>query len=138
MKSQPKITQPSWRTEREFGLLVGGVLLLLGSWWLYRSYWQMAANLLVGFGAVLAFLGLVWPRALVLPNRAWMGLAHLLSLVTTPIVLGAVYFLVLMPTGILKRLSGWDPLRRRAASAASYWVPYNERQRDPHHFERMF
>lgn len=138
MKSEQKITPRSFRVEREFGLLVGSVLLLLGSWWLYRGHWKPAANSFVGLGAVLAILGLLWPRLLVLPNRAWMGLAHWLSFFTTPIVLGLVYFLVLMPIGVFKRLSGWDPLRRRAASAASYWVPYNERQIDPHHFEKMY
>ena len=137
MQTTPTIT-PSWRVEREFGLLVGTVFVLLGSWWLYRGHWQNAGKILVGLGGTLALLGLCWPRALVQVNRAWQGLAHALSFVTTPIVLGAVYFLILMPVGIGKRLSGWDPLRRRAASATSYWVPYNERQLDPHHFERMY
>jgi hypothetical protein len=67
-----------------------------------------------------------------------MALAGLLSLITTPIVLGLVFFVVVMPIGVIKRLSGWDPLRRRAPSAASYWTPYNARQRDPHHFEKMY
>ena len=138
MKSEQRIAKPSFRTEREFGLLVGTVLVLLGSWWLYRGHWKIVATSFVGLGGVLALMGLCWPRALILPNRAWMGLAHGLSFFTTPIVLGVVYFLVLMPIGVFKRLSGWDPLRRRAASAASYWVPYNERQLDPRHFEKMY
>jgi len=138
MQSHQKISKTSFRAEREFGLLVGTVLILLGSWWLYRGHWNTVATGFVGLGSVLVILGALFPRALVLPNRAWMGLAGWLSLFTTPIILGLVYFLVIMPIGIVKRLSGWDPLRRRAPSATSYWTPYNERQRDPHHFEKMY
>lgn len=138
MQSQQKIKQPTFRAEREFGLLVGAVLILLGSWWLYRGHWLTVAKGFAGIGAVLVLFGALFPKALVFPNRAWMGLAKLISSVTTPIVLGLVYFLVFMPIGIVKRMSGWDPLRRRSPSAPSYWTPYNDRQRDPHHFEKMF
>jgi hypothetical protein len=138
MQSQQTSKPPTFRTEREFGLLVGAVLTLLGSWWLYRGHWPTVATGFVGIGALLVILGAIIPRALVYPNRAWMKLAHMLSLITTPIILGLVYFLVIMPIGVVKRLSGWDPLRRRAPAATSYWAPYNERQHDPHHFEKMF
>jgi hypothetical protein len=138
MQSNQKIAKKSFRVEREFGLVVGLVFALLGGWWLYRGTWETAATGFLGLGSVLVILGLLLPRALVYPNRAWMGLAGILSLVTTPIILGLVFYLVLMPIGVIKRLLGWDPLRRRAASAASYWVPYNERQHDPNHFERMY
>jgi len=138
MQSKQKVSKKSFRAEREFGLLVGFVFALLGSWWWYRGGWGVIAPGFVGLGSTLVILGLLLPRSLVYPNRAWMGLAKILSLVTTPIILGLVYFLVVMPIGVIKRLSGWDPLRRRASSAASYWAPYNARQRDPHHFEKMY
>jgi hypothetical protein len=67
-----------------------------------------------------------------------MALAHLLSLITSPIVLGIVYFLVLTPIGVTKRAFGWDPLRRRSEKRESYWHPYPKRQRDPRHYEKMY
>jgi len=138
MVSNQKTSKASFRIEREFGLIVGSMLILLGSWWLYRNHWLMVAKGFLGIGSVLVILGLLLPRSLVYPNRAWMALAKLLSLITTPIILAIIFFLVVMPIGFLKRLSGWDPLRRRAPSAQSYWAPYNTRQKDPRHFERMF
>ncbi|MCI0666027.1 MAG: SxtJ family membrane protein [Acidobacteria bacterium] len=138
MWSQQKTSKTSFRAEREFGLLVGLMAILIGSWWLYRGYWEAVATGLVGVGSALAILGLLFPRALVLPNRWWMALAMWLSLITTPIILGIIFFLIVMPIGMIKRLFGWDPLRRRAPSAVSYWVPYNARQQDPHHFEKMY
>ena len=138
MLSQQKTSKTSFRAEREFGLLVGLMAILIGSWRLYQGRQGAVATGLLGAGSALAILGLFFPRALVLPNRWWMALAKWLSLITTPIILGIIFFLVVMPVGMIKRLFGWDPLRRRAPSAVSYWVTYNVRQKDPHHFEKMY
>ena len=127
-----------FRAEREFGLIVGGVFMLLGGWWIYRGKFATAAHLVLPLGALLLIFGLLWPRVLVLPNRAWMLLAEGLSFVTTRIILAVVFFLVVTPIGVVKRLSGWDPLSRRGAPSDSYWKPYSERQRDPRHYEKMF
>jgi polyferredoxin len=128
----------SFRAEREFGLIVGSILMLIGGWWLYRGKFGKAADILLPTGALLILFGLLLPRALVYPNKAWMLLAAGLSFVTTPIILGVVFFLVVTPIGVMKRLMGWDPLSRRAARGASYWKPYSERQRDPRHYEKMY
>ena len=132
------MNQRSFRVEREFGLIVGSVFVLLGGWWLYRGKFFTAAQVTLPLGALLIILGLLWPGALVLPNRAWMLLAEGLSFVMTRIILGLVFFLIITPIGVVKRLSGWDPLSRRGARSASYWKPYSERQRDPRHYEKMF
>src|SRR6185295_3415643 len=96
----------SFRAEKEFGLVVGGVLVLLGGWWLYRGKFATVAPILLTLGALLILFGLIWPRALVWPNRAWMFLAEVLSWITTRIILGIVFFLVMTPIGVIKRLSG--------------------------------
>ena len=132
MKKKP------FRREREFGLIVGGVLVLLSGWWLYRGKFSNASHLTLPLGSLLILLGLLWPRVLVWPNRAWMLLAEGLSFVTTRIILGIVFFLIVTPIGVVKRLLGWDPLNRRSGRSASYWRPYSERQRDPRHYEKMF
>ena len=128
----------SIRAEREFGLIVGGVLVLLSAWWLYRGKFPAVSEITLPIGAVLVLLGLVFPRALVLPNRAWMAFAEVLSWVTTRIILAFVFFVIVTPIGVVKRLFGWDPLQRRAPASDSYWKPYSERQRDPRHYEKMF
>ena len=126
------------RAEREFGLIVGGILLLFSLWWLYRGKFSTVSHITLIIGPVLVLLGLVFPRALVLPSKAWMAFAELLSFVTTRIILAFVFFVIVTPIGVVKRLFGWDPLYRRAAASDSYWKPYSERQRDPRHYEKMF
>src|SRR6266850_3434067 len=138
LRSSTTMKPRAFRVEREFGLIVGGIFVLLSCWWLYRGKFITTAYVTLTLGSLLIVLGLLWARALVLPNRAWMLLAEGLSFVTTRIILGLVFFLVITPIGVVKRLSGWDPLSRRGARSESYWKPYSERQRDPRHFEKMF
>ena|ERR1044071_3484954 len=132
------MSKSSFRVEREFGLIVGGVFVLLGGWWAYREKFPAAAKTALMLGAVLVLLGLVFPRALVYPNRAWMKLAEAMAFVMTRVILGVVFFLVVTPIGVVKRMMGWDPLHRRAGSSESYWRPYSDRQRDRLHYEKMY
>jgi len=133
-----RATKRSLRAEREFGLIVGGVLLLLSSWWLYRGKFHEARQITFGVGGLLLLLGLISPRALVFPNKAWMALAEVLAFISTRVILAFVFFVVMTPIGFVKRLFGWDPLHRRAAPHETYWLPYSERQKNPRHYEKMF
>jgi hypothetical protein len=128
----------SYRVEREFGLIVGGVFVLLCLWWLYRGKFASIIPIGLPLGSFLILFALVYPRALVYPNRAWMALAEVLSFVSTRIILAFVFFVVLTPIGLIKRAMGWDPLNRRRAPDGSYWVPYPDRQQDPRHYEKMY
>lgn len=127
-----------FRAEKEFGLIVGGILVLLCGWWIYRGKFIDVAYILLAIGAVLVGLGLLLPRALVYPSKAWMLLAEGLSFVTTRVILGIVFFLIVTPIGVTKRLLGWDPLSRRSPRGDTYWRNYSERQRDPRHYEKMY
>jgi len=127
-----------YRLEREFGLVVGAILAALGGWWIFRGKFVPLAQCFLALGVAGALLGLVFPRALVLPRRGWMAFGEAISFVVTRIILGIVFFLVVTPIGVVKRWSGWDPLRRRSGPDASYWNPYPEKQRNPRHYEKMF
>jgi hypothetical protein len=128
----------SFRAEREFGLVVGGIFVLLGGWWLYRGKFITTTAVILPLGTLLIFLGLLWPRVLVLPNKAWGLLAEGLSFVSARLILGLVFFLIVTPIGVVKRWMGWDPLSRRGTRKDSYWQPYSNRQSNPRHYEKMF
>ena len=119
---------------RRFGLTVGGAFLVLAAivWWRAQGSlastvdapdaWRLRhwlAAVLVAAGASLIMAGLVLPARLGPVERAWMGLAHAMSRVTTPIAMGAIYFLVFTPIGALMRALGKNPLGAGPAG----WAP---------------
>jgi hypothetical protein len=128
----------SHQAERNFGFIVGGAFCALGAWWLYRGKFQTFSALMIVLGAALVITALVYPKLLVLPNRAWMALAEALSFVMTRVILAIVFFLLVTPVGFFRRLAGGDSLNRRADRSDSYWRPYAQRQMDPRHYEKMY
>ena len=126
----------TFRAEKEFGLIVGGVFVLLGLWWLYRGKFATAAYILSAAGSALVLSGLVFPRLLTVPRRFWMKLAEAMAFISSRLILGVVFFLVLTPIGLVKRAMGWDPLQRRSGSRDTLWEPSPER--NPRHYEKMF
>ena len=112
---------------RRFGLTVGGAFLVFAA----IAYWRghpTSTAVLGGLGATLALAGLIIPAHLGPVERAWMRLAHLISKVTTPIVMGVMYLLVLTPVGLLRRLFGGNPMVH-VARGAIYWHPRPEGRR---------
>ena len=128
----------SGRELRSFGLTVGGVFLAFGLWWIYRRKFGVVAPVFAGSGGVLILLAVIAPAVLARPRRAWMALAEGLAFMMTRVILLLVFFLVVTPIGWIRRALGGDPLRRRAAPAASYWEPYSKRQKDPRHYEKLY
>lgn len=109
---------------RRFGLTVGLAFLALAAVLLWRERTR-TAMVLGALGALLLLGGLLVPTLMGPVERAWMALALAISKVTTPVMMSIVYFVVMMPIGLLMRALGRTPLRRPAASG-SFWIP-----RDP-------
>jgi hypothetical protein len=109
---------------RKFAWTVGTAFLALAGlfWWRDR---ETVAAILGGLGGVLWLAGIAVPRQLGPLHRGWMGLAHLISKVTTPIFMGVVFFVVIMPVGLIMRLVGHNPVRHRAVNG-SYWKARTE------------
>ncbi|MBC8086254.1 MAG: hypothetical protein H7Z40_03250 [Phycisphaerae bacterium] len=121
---------------RKFGLTVGLAFLAIGGVLLWREH-PMKANVAFGLGGVLVLGGLVVPTLLGPVERAWMGLAHLISKVTTPIFMGIVYFVVMMPIGaIRKRAGNGSPIVRKPGQ--TQWNEHEPVVADGARMERQF
>ena len=122
---------------RDFGLVTGGIFVALFGlffpWVLELSFptWPWL------LGGILAIWGLAAPATLRPIYRVWMKFGLLLSKITTPIVLGIVFFLVIFPTGLVMRSFGRDPMKRQIDSeVTSYRVPSNKQPKET--MERPF
>lgn len=118
---------------RKFGLTVGAAFVALAGLVLWRGH-PLVAGIALAPGVGLLLAGLLVPAHLGPVHRVWMRGAHLISRVTTPLFMGAVYLLVVTPTGLLMRILGHNPIRR-VPEDGSYWL---EKERKRSDLERQF
>jgi hypothetical protein len=118
---------------RKFGLLVGGAFLVLGVL-LWRRTHVVGASIALALAIGLIAGGLIAPARLGPVYNAWMALAKVISKVTTPVFMGAIFFLVLTPAGLLVRLFGHRPLSQ-PRDRGTYWQsrPAGARRGDMNH-----
>ena len=113
---------------REFGLLTGGIVaVLFGLFfpWVLERPWPRWPWVLFG---VLGGMALIAPLALKPVYKGWMQLGLLLNKVTTPLILGLVFFLVISPIGLVRRIRRHDAMARSFDSnAATYRVPSQQK-----------
>jgi len=110
-------------SDRSFGYVFAVVFALIGLFPLWRleapRWWSLA--IAVGFAVIAA----VYPGVLGPLNRLWLAFGKLLHRIVSPLVMGAVYFLAVTPTGLLMRLRG----RSAVAAAAAGFVDVLDRAR---------
>ena len=90
-----------------------------------------------GVGLGVGATGLIWPVGL---RWLYLGLTRVtypLGLAVSSLVLAAVYYAVLTPLGLVLRLGGHDPLRRRFDRAATTYWQNRAGPRDPETYFRQ-
>lgn len=98
---------------RKFGLVMAAALtLIFGLFlpWLFSfdfPRWPWVA------AGVFAGLGLLLPIALKPVYWLWMKFAMALGWFNTRLILGIVFYLVILPAGLLMRMLGKDPMARK-------------------------
>lgn len=90
---------------RQFGLIVGGVFVVIGLWPLvFRGeslrWWA------IGLGGILILLGSGLPLVLRPIHSAWMWIGHVLGWVNTRVLLCIVFYGLVTPIGLILRLIG--------------------------------
>ena len=123
---------------RKFALTLAiafGVIAAIAFWRGRQAAWLIAATI----ASLMLLGGLFIPGNLEPLERGWMKLAHVISRVTTPIFMGIVYFVVLTPVGVVRRIAGANPLVHRPSNG-SYWIrrPEREEERARRQMERQF
>ena len=120
---------------RKFALTTGAIIAVLFGLllpWLFGFNYPTWPWILAG---VLGAWGLVHPPSLAPVYKGWMKFGLLLSKITQPIVLGIVFYIVIMPMGLVMRLFR-DPMARKVhTDDDSYRVVHPD---NDHSMERPF
>lgn len=124
-------------SERSFGIVFACVFVIVGLWPLWDSasvrWWSLA--IAAGFAAA-SFL---FPASLSPLNRLWARFGALLHRVVSPVVLGFIYVIAVVPTGLVMRIAGYDPMDRTFdPEAESYWIERDTGEGETQSMERQF
>lgn len=98
---------------REFGFFLGfGIPLVIG--WLFPALSGHVFRLwTIWVGIIFLSLGIFNPIVLFYPYRVWMFIGYLLGLINSKIILGFIFFIVLVPISFFMKCFGYDPLREK-------------------------
>ena len=121
---------------RHFAFLVGGIFLFISVWpviWREESVrlWALIPAL------ILIPLGIIAPSLLRPIYKGWMAVGHVLGWVNTRLLLGILYYGLIVPMGMVMRMIGRDPMRRQYVRDTDSYRVLRQR-RDPSHMRNMF
>jgi len=109
-------------SNRNFGLIFGVFWAVIGIAPLLRHHPMRPWAL--GLAASFGLMALFFPKGLAWPNRLWTGLGVAINAVISWVALLAAYVVGVLPTAMVLRIMGKDPLHRTIdRSMASYWIP---------------
>jgi len=121
---------------RSFGLILGACFAVIAVWpAVFRS--QSPRPWALGLAVLLSGTALVFPPALRSVHRWWMAVGEALGWVNSRIILGIVYYVLIIPIGVIRRITGSDPMRRNFESHASTYKIARSRRLFSH-MQRQF
>ena len=126
---------PQPQSEKAFGVMFAAVFTVIAA----VGFFVFDVLLSWALAAALGFLAtaLLAPGLLLPLNRLWMKFAGRLGHVNNFVLLGAFFYIFVLPAGLIMRLFN-DPMRRKAdPAAATYWSPV-ERKADADTYRDLF
>jgi hypothetical protein len=110
---------------KSFGVVFSIVLLMVALYPLINS--EGIRTWALFLSAIFLLLAFLAPNVLLVPNKLWFKFGMLLGSIIAPIVMALVYFLTVLPTGLIMRLLGKDLLKQKLdKNAKSYWIKRTE------------
>lgn len=129
--------QPDKKELRNFGFVTGGITpvvfgLLLP--WLFNHDFPKWPWII---GAVLVIWGLAIPLTLKPVYHVWMTIGLCLGWINTRIILSIMFYLIILPVGVVMRMFGKDPMARKITkNQKSYRITSSDP--DKTHVERPY
>lgn len=87
---------------------------------------------------ILIPLSILLPNYLSVLNRTWMTFGLLLSKIMNPLVLGVIFFGLITPIGLLRKLIGKDELNLKKESKQTFWNFKDSETYDANSFKDQF
>ena len=107
-------------SNKSFGLVFVVLFLIIALWPLLNGneirIWSICISL------IFLFLTIIKSTILTPLNKIWNKFGLLLGTIISPLVMAAVFFLVVTPTAYIMRLRRKDLLNKLYSNKPSYWI----------------
>ena len=108
-------------SNRNFGLVFFIIFLILGLWPITNGEEIRIWLILLAF--MFLILGIMESKLLSPLNRLWFKFGIMLGAIVAPIVMGAIFFIVVTPIGIVMSIMGKDLLNKKHdKKKETYWI----------------
>ena len=123
---------------RSFGLMLAAILFAIGTYRWWQGVSSVGTLTILAAGMVSAAVSLLCAALLDPVARLWLRFGDLLGMIVSPVILAAIFFLIITPVAIVTRLFGRDELRLKRLSRTSYWVVREPPRPHDNSFESPF
>lgn len=107
-------------SNRNFGIVFFILFLIIAFWPLLNAndirIWSLITSI------IFLILGVLNSNFLTPLNKTWMKFGALLGNIISPIIMGIIFFGVVLPTGYLMKIFGKDILRLKKNNDQTYWI----------------
>ena len=107
-------------SSKSFGYLFFGLFLILSLWLVLND--NSINFLFLSISAVFLILTIFKAKILDFLNNYWIKLGELLGRVVAPIIMFAVFFVIVTPLSLLTKLLKKDLLNMRFNDSKTYWA----------------
>ncbi|WP_198264324.1 SxtJ family membrane protein [sulfur-oxidizing endosymbiont of Gigantopelta aegis] len=106
---------------RQFAWIMSGMILVFFALllpWVWNWAFSWTPYIISG---VFALTGLLIPQLLIPVHKAWLKFAEVLGFINSRILLFIIFYLVLTPMGLVAKLFGFDPMKKKH-NVDSYYI----------------
>ena len=108
-------------SNRNFGLVFFIIFLIFGLWPIKNG--EEIRIWLILFAFIFLILGIMESKLLSTFNRFWFKFGMMLGAIVAPIVMGAIFFMVVTPIGLFMSMIGKDLLNKKHdKKKETYWI----------------
>jgi hypothetical protein len=132
-------TNPTKKQLNQFGFIWLGFLALFGAIAFFKLGEPTVAKVLWVLAVAVPVAGWIFPSFMRLVFVGMSYLAWPIGFVVSHVVLALVYYLVFTPIGLVMRVIGYDPMKRRFdPEAATYWIARDPKASEAKRYFRQF
>ena len=129
-----KLTLPS---NRNFGFFLSFVFLAISIYFFIKINYSFIL-LSLSIAILILIISLTVPIFLSPFNIIWSKIGLLINLITRPIILGLIFFILITPLSIVLRIFGRDQMNLKKLEKNSYWIDRKISKFDIENFKNQF